>query len=120
MDQPGEKRGIADVAHAARPKEIAELGGAGEGIGEGPENGQKRKRADTAREPIIGGCGGFFRRSPEEVGKRLRFEYIHDHTKDAETALYCRILGVTSQGYAKYVKNLMKCSNGASLRVWWL
>jgi transposase InsO family protein len=45
----------------------------------------------------------------------LRFEYIHGHSKDAETALYCRILGVTPQGYAKYMKNLTKPYKYAAL-----
>ncbi|MDR0424439.1 MAG: IS3 family transposase [Clostridiales Family XIII bacterium] len=45
----------------------------------------------------------------------MRFEYIQIHAKEAETALYCRILGVTPQGYAKYVKNLTKPYKYAAL-----
>jgi transposase InsO family protein len=115
MDQPGEKRGIANVAYAARPKEIIEFGGAGQGIGAGEQDVAERERPNYAGESDTGGCGGFFRRSPEEVGKRLRFEYIHDHSKDAETALYCRVLGVTPQGYTKYMKNLTKPYKYAAL-----
>jgi len=38
----------------------------------------------------------------------LRFESIHTHAKKPEIALYCRILSVTPQGYAKYVRSLTK------------
>ena len=38
----------------------------------------------------------------------MRFESIHTHAKKPEIALYCRILSVTPQGYAKYVRSLTK------------
>jgi hypothetical protein len=34
----------------------------------------------------------------------LRFEYIQARAGKSEIALYCRILKVTPQGYAKYLK----------------
>lgn len=38
----------------------------------------------------------------------MRFEYIHSQAKRREIALYCRLLGVTPQGYAKYKKSLLR------------
>jgi transposase InsO family protein len=115
MDQPGEKWRFTNVAYFARSKGIIESSGTGQGIGTGKQGVEKRKRADIARKPDTGGCGGFFRRSPEEVGKRLRFEYIRDHATADETTLYCRILGVTPQGYAKYAQRLTKPYKYAAL-----
>ncbi|MGL4666555.1 MAG: IS3 family transposase [Saezia sp.] len=38
----------------------------------------------------------------------MRFEYIHIHANASEVALYCRLLCVTPQGYAKHRQSLMK------------
>lgn len=38
----------------------------------------------------------------------MRFEYIHDHAQRPEISLYCRVLGVTPQGYAKYKQGLTR------------
>ena len=64
---------------------------------------------------FIGGCGRFFRRSPEEVGKRLRFKYIKNHAGENEVALYGRILGVTPQDYNKYLASIAKPDKYAQL-----
>ena len=38
----------------------------------------------------------------------MRFEYIKDHAGKSEIALYCRVFGVSPQGYKKYLDNLDK------------
>jgi transposase InsO family protein len=115
MDKSGKKRRLADVSDPTRSKGIAEFGGASQRTGARKQGSEKRKRADTFGKQDIGGSDGFFRRSPEEVGKRLRFEYIHTYAGTSKTALYCRILGVTPQGYAKYTKSLTKPYKYAAL-----
>lgn len=70
-----------------------------------PANG---KHANKKRAPNIGRSRRFFRKSPEEVGKQLRFEYIQAQAARGETTLYCRVLGVTYQGYKKYTTNLTR------------
>lgn len=38
----------------------------------------------------------------------MRFEYIQAHSGSSEIALYCRILGVSVQGYNKYLKSQLR------------
>ena len=49
------------------------------------------------------------------MGKKLRFEFIHNHAEVGERAVFCRVLKVTFHGYKKYVKNLSKPCKYAGL-----
>lgn len=45
----------------------------------------------------------------------MRFEYIEQRVREKEKAMYCRVLGVTPQGYSKYLENQEKPYKYASL-----
>ncbi|MEG2106758.1 MAG: transposase, partial [Clostridia bacterium] len=105
----------SNVTNSARTQSFVELSGACERARARDQGVTRRKCANTKRKPNIGGCYGFFRRTPEEVGKQQRFAYIHEHAEKAELALYCRVLCVTVQGYKKHVQSFSKPYKYAAL-----
>ena len=106
MDKQGKERRFTVIEGSDRPEERVEHGAADEGTGARKQDATQRERPNAAGKSNTGGRGDFFRRTPEEVGKRLRLEYIRTHAAEKEVAVYCRILGVTPQGYSKYVKRM--------------
>jgi len=85
------------------------------GIGTTHQSIRERERANQTRKRNIGRRGSFFRRAPEEVGKRLRFEYITKRAKKSERTIYCRILKVTPQGYGKHLRTKTRADKYARL-----
>ena len=59
----------------------------------------------------------FFRLSPKEIGKKLRFEYIQYDAQTGEISMYCRVLEVSVLGYKKYLESLRKTYKYADLLV---
>jgi len=104
VGKPSKARRLTAIPKPANAESITKSGRTRKGTGARNQDAAKRKRANPKRESDIRGCCSFFRRTPEEVGKRQRFDYIRTKATKGEVTVYCRVLQVTVQGYTKYVK----------------
>ena len=69
----------------------------------------KENPSPEGRKRIPGGSQCFFRRQPSEVGKNQRMIFLALKTEDGritgKISFYCRMLGVSRQGFYKYLAN---------------
>ena len=68
----------------------------------------KRKQMPKRNEWVFGGCSGFFRCQPSEIGKEQRLMYIAIRTDDGRNigkiSFYCSTLQVSRQAFYDYLE----------------
>jgi len=88
---------------------VHDTGGRSDGPAQAGEGGGEGESAAEGGERVFGGGQRFFRHQPSEVSKTQRMRYIALKTEDGavkgKLSLYCRTLGVSRQGFYRYLAN---------------